>query len=177
MSRKETSAISHCPLPSLRLQIRPHLKASRLPFRPVRSLAEDEESDGPAVKRETWRIGAARGGCAGLTLNRAQPRMPIWDYRPPRTPRPNSIRVATKARFRESRSSFAITSRAFCLRQASPCRASISNVHGRPVQYGLVSGAVSVGQLARSLTCRRGALLQHKDTRLPGLCPLASVHQ
>jgi hypothetical protein len=27
----------------------------------------------------------------------------------------------------------------------SPCRASISNVHGRPVQYGLVSGAVCVG--------------------------------
>ena len=27
----------------------------------------------------------------------------------------------------------------------SPCRASISKVHGRPVQYGLVSGAISVG--------------------------------
>src|ERR1700733_11710419 len=27
----------------------------------------------------------------------------------------------------------------------SPCRASISNVHGQPVQYGLVSGAVCLG--------------------------------
>src|SRR6202035_2856953 len=37
---------------------------------------------------------------------------------------PDSIRVATKARFRDSRSSLAITSRALCLRQASIARAN-----------------------------------------------------
>ena len=121
--RTRPQSIAHCRPYAKKgsaLTLLPHLKASRfaVPFRPVRSLAEDKESDGSAVKRETWRIGATRGGCAGLKL-----KLPV--------PRPTICQNMTTARVsKRSTDRAAVDTRECCWRQPASASQGISALRG-----------------------------------------------